>query len=549
MFDEANIAAAISACASEGWTDAARNDAVADEFSTALEEICATYNFGRCDDSEATDALVSLASLALSRDASAVASAVDHRDMSDATKKLLDVIGVEIFTPLTECADAVDDQIAEACACALVDACAEACGPRDMFVMALGALQSRVERAAKDLDGDDDEDDDDGHAGHHEPSVRHRGWRLTGAICAGLATSLRRAKNPASLAPDAIPIVTALASLCGRCARFVAETETPGGSEPARHHGPDVGYRGVGEFFKVATNAMHGERAGGHALADGMRALALDPRRLFRPTPRGRLCVHPDHEWVLRRLGTLDHLLSFTTFATNDETDDLTSDWLAKEGDEQTRTNLATRTTSHVAAALIAWSWLVEAEERTPWPSIVHEGSPLGDGCTSLTLANIAPGLSRRPAWRARPAVACLFRREKTTTPLFARAEGEKARRRIFRRVRVGQDFPGEPIIEMHLLKTKDTYLKKAVRHHGSNEHVRFGSTVFSARSAFSFARAARRSSGVIFDNASAKRSSSVIGESRLPGCLAGFESAETSSRGPNVSAAPKSDRGDPRGF
>jgi len=391
MFDEANIAAAISACASEGWTDAARNDAVADEFSTALEEICATYNFGRCDDSEATDALVSLASLALSRDASAVASAVDHCDMSDATKKLLDVIGVEIFTPLTECADAVDDQIAEACACALVDACAEACGPRDMFVMALGALQSRVERAAKDLDGDDDEDDDDGHAGHHEPSVRHRGWRLTGAICAGLATSLRRAKNPASLAPDAIPIVTALASLCGRCARFVAETETPGGSEPARHHGPDVGYRGVGEFFKVATNAMHGERAGGHALADGMRALALDPRRLFRPTPRGRLCVHPDHEWVLRRLGTLDHLLSFTTFATNDETDDLTSDWLAKEGDEQTRTNLATRTTSHVAAALIAWSWLVEAEERTPWPSIVHEGSPLGDGCTSLTLANIAP--------------------------------------------------------------------------------------------------------------------------------------------------------------
>ena len=135
MFDEANIAAAISACASEGWTDAARNDAVADEFSTALEEICATYNFGRCDDSEATDALVSLASLALSRDASAVASAVDHFDMSDATKKLLDVIGVEIFTPLMECADAVDDRIAEACACALVDACAEACGPRDMFCL------------------------------------------------------------------------------------------------------------------------------------------------------------------------------------------------------------------------------------------------------------------------------------------------------------------------------------------------------------------------------------------------------------------------------
>ena len=127
MFDEANIAAAISACASEGWTDAARNDAVADEFSTALEEICAAYNFGRCDDSEATDALVSLASLALSRDASAVASAVDHYDMSDATKKLLDVIGVEIFTPLMECADAVDDRTAEACACAMVDACAEAC--------------------------------------------------------------------------------------------------------------------------------------------------------------------------------------------------------------------------------------------------------------------------------------------------------------------------------------------------------------------------------------------------------------------------------------
>ena len=284
MFDEANIAAAISACASEGWTDAARNDAVADEFSTALEEICAAYNFGRCDDSEATDALVSLASLALSRDASAVASAVDHYDMSDATKKLLDVIGVEIFTPLMECADAVDDRIAEACACAMVDACAEACGPRDMFVMALGALQSRVERAVKDLDGDDDDDRD--YAGHHEPSVRHRGWRLTGAICAGLATWLRRAKNPASLAPDAIPIVASLAELCGRCARFVAEAEgqAGGGYDPARHHGPEAAYRGVGEFFKVACDAMHGERAGGHALADGMRALALDPRRLFRPT-------------------------------------------------------------------------------------------------------------------------------------------------------------------------------------------------------------------------------------------------------------------------
>ena len=390
MFDEANIAAAISACASEGWTDAARNDAVADEFSTALEEICATYNFGRCDDSEATDALVSLASLALSRDASAVASAVDHFDMSDATKKLLDVIGVEIFTPLMECADAVDDRIAEACACALVDACAEACGPRDMFVMALGALQSRVERAAKDLDGDDDDHD---YAGHHEPSVRHRGWRLTGAICAGLATWLRRAKNPASLAPNAIPIVASLAALCGRCARFVAEAEggpERAGCEPAsRHHGPEAAYRGVGEFFKVACDAMHGERAGGHALADGMRALALDPRRLFRPTPRGRLCTHPDHEWVLQRLGTLDHLLSFTDFATNDETSDETSQWLAR--DEATRQSLASSTTSHVAAALIAWRWLVEAEEQTPWPSIVNEGSPLGDGCSCLTLAKIAP--------------------------------------------------------------------------------------------------------------------------------------------------------------
>ena len=187
------------------------------------------------DDSEATDALVSLASLALSRDASAVASAVDHFDMSDATKKLLDVIGVEIFTPLMECADAVDDRIAEACACALVDACAEACGPRDMFVMALGALQSRVERAAKDLDGDDDDHD---YAGHHEPSVRHRGWRLTGAICAGLATWLRRAKNPASLAPDAIPIVASLAALCGRCARFVAEAEGGRkGRDANRHRG------------------------------------------------------------------------------------------------------------------------------------------------------------------------------------------------------------------------------------------------------------------------------------------------------------------------
>lgn len=390
MFDEANIAAAISACASEGWTDAARNDAVADEFSTALEEICATYNFGRCDDSEATDALVSLASLALSRDASAVASAVDHFDMSDATKKLLDVIGVEIFTPLMECADAVDDRIAEACACALVDACAEACGPRDMFVMALGALQSRVERAAKDLDGDDDDHD---YAGHHEPSVRHRGWRLTGAICAGLATWLRRAKNPASLAPDAIPIVASLAALCGRCARFVAEAEggpERAGCEPAsRHHGPEAAYRGVGEFFKVACDAMHGERAGGHALADGMRALALDPRHLFRPTPRGRLCTHPDHEWVLQRLGTLDHLLSFTDFATNDETRDETSQWFAR--DEATRQSLASSTTSHVAAALIAWRWLVEAEEQTPWPSIVNEGSPLGDGCSCLTLAKIAP--------------------------------------------------------------------------------------------------------------------------------------------------------------
>lgn len=68
-------------------------------------------------------------------------------------------------------------------------------------------------------------------------------------------------------------------------------------------------------------------------------------------------------------------------------------------------------------------------------------GSALTPIIDRTTLANIAPGLSRRPAWRARPAVACLFRREKTTTPLFARAEGEKARRRIFRRVRVGQDF------------------------------------------------------------------------------------------------------------
>ena len=162
------------------------------------------------------------------------------------------------------------------------------------------------------------------------------------------------------------------------------------GCEPApRHHGPEAAYRGVGEFFKVACDAMHGERAGGHALADGMRALALDPRRLFRPTPRGRLCTHPDHEWVLQRLGTLDHLLSFTDFATNDETSDETSQWLAR--DEATRQSLASSTTSHVAAALIAWRWLVEAEEQTPWPSIVNEGSPLGDGCSCLTLAKIAP--------------------------------------------------------------------------------------------------------------------------------------------------------------
>ena len=244
MIDEETITRAMDACASKGWTDVTRNDAVAEEFSIALEEICSEYNFGRCDDVGATDALVAVTALALGRDASTVRSIdVDRPTLPDATKKLLDVLGVEILTPLMECADAIDDPMAEQCACCLVDALAESCGPRDMFVMALGALQSRVARARKEIDGDDDDD-----GTRHEPMVRHRGWRLTGSLCTMLATLLRRAKKPTALVTDAAPVVAELAQLCGRCARFVVESHE---GDEGRHHGPGVGYSGVGKFIFI----------------------------------------------------------------------------------------------------------------------------------------------------------------------------------------------------------------------------------------------------------------------------------------------------------
>ena len=95
MIDEETITRAMDACASKGWTDVARNDAVAEEFSIALEEICSEYNFGRCDDAGATDALVAVTALALGRDASTVRSFdVDRPTLPDATKKLLDVLWV-----------------------------------------------------------------------------------------------------------------------------------------------------------------------------------------------------------------------------------------------------------------------------------------------------------------------------------------------------------------------------------------------------------------------------------------------------------------------
>ena len=379
MIDEDEITRAMDACASKGWTDVARNDTVAEEFSIALEEICSEYNFGRCDDVGATDALVAVTALALGRDASTVRSVdVDRPTLPDATKKLLDVLGVEILTPLMECADAIDDPMAEQCACILVDALAESCGPRDMFVMALGALQSRVARARKEIDGDDDDD-----GTRHEPMVRHRGWRLTGSLCAMLATLLRRAKKPTALVTDAAPVVAELAQLCGRCARFVAESHE---GDEGRHHGPGVGYGGVGPFFHAAVDATYGQRDGGYALADGMKALALDPRHLFRPNTRGRLCTHPDHDWVLERLGDLRHALSFKDFACNVETGN------EPIGLDESDTSAVTKTTvSYVATALIVWRWLVECEETTPWPEVVKPGGPLGDGCTDLTVAQIAP--------------------------------------------------------------------------------------------------------------------------------------------------------------
>ena len=180
-----------------------------------------------------------------------------------------------------------------------------------------------------------------------------------------------------------VPVVAELAQLCGRCARFVAESHE--GNE-GRHHGPGVGYGGVGPFFHAAVDATYGQRDGGYALADGMKALALDPRHLFRPNTRGRLCTHPDHDWVLERLGDLRHALSFKDFACNVETGN------EPIGLDESDTSAVTKTTvSYVATALIVWRWLVECEETTPWPEVVKPGGPLGDGCTDLTVAQIAP--------------------------------------------------------------------------------------------------------------------------------------------------------------
>ena len=163
--------------------------------------------------------------------------------------------------------------------------------------MALGALQSRVERAVKDLDSDDDDDRD--YAGHHEPSVRHR-MELTSAIRArDVAPS---SQEPRVAAPDAIPIVASLAG-CAADARASSPRPKgrPGGYEPARHR-PRGGVPRRRKRFKVACDAMHGERAGGHALADGMRALALDPRRLFRPASRA-IVRAPDHSGCCKGSG------------------------------------------------------------------------------------------------------------------------------------------------------------------------------------------------------------------------------------------------------
>ena len=80
MIDEETITRAMDACASKGWTDVTRNDAVAEEFSIALEEICSEYNFGRCDDVGATDALVAVTALALGRDASSTGDIVQYME-------------------------------------------------------------------------------------------------------------------------------------------------------------------------------------------------------------------------------------------------------------------------------------------------------------------------------------------------------------------------------------------------------------------------------------------------------------------------------------
>ena len=157
-----------------------------------------------------------------------------------------------------------------------------------------------------------------------------------------------------------------------------------GGCEPARHHGPEAAYRGVGGIFQSRV-ARCTANARGHALADGMRALALDAATV--PTHASRAIVHAPGPRV--GAARLDPRPPFVVYGFRDKRRDGRRDvrLVSPRRGDATASRVMT---SHVAAALIAWRWLVEAEEQTPWPSIVGEEARWAT-VLELTLAKIAP--------------------------------------------------------------------------------------------------------------------------------------------------------------
>jgi len=349
--------------------------------------------------------------------------------------------------PLVSAAEAAGTPAAEALAVGVIRAMAGACGPRDMYVMVLEALQTRV-RAVTDAAAaanhvDEDQDDD----GSYRLVAAKNGWRLAGALASALATLVSRlTRKQTVFVMDAVPLVRALAAAANEVAEERRERAAAGsidrGGDEARTcddiANDDTGWSlpeeaivGVYEFLAVAATAVSAAADADSAAAiASVRALALSVAALD-PTRQPR--INPSLLATLRCVGisNLDQLCTFvhTASAAADEAGEMRRTRVASAAEAKEQQSQSTSEESDeddsesdeddpdndggdqyvfwppecvVGAALVAHAWLVSAEEEAPHPSPLTPGGPLhrdefgvGDAesaplCASLSLGALA---------------------------------------------------------------------------------------------------------------------------------------------------------------